>query len=290
MVVVLHPQAQPLPRRFERVKLGPHQKLLPHRRPEPLHLPQGHRVLRPRHDVRHPVLLEFRREAALAPPARVLPPPVGQHLLRRGVFPGRHPVRLDHRLRRRAAVQVQPDHVARVIVQERHHVGVLAAQPEREQIALPHLVRARPLEEPRPGQVPPGFRRPVHQPRFLQPAPDRLRAGRQEEQPAQGVGDPLHPVPAVRPLQLEDLLRHGRGQTAPRPGRRLPLQSGLPVRPVIPQPRGQRARAHARFLADQLVAEPFLEDQPHGPQSHLKRVATLLLLSGPRFAGPLLFD
>lgn len=159
VVIVFHPQAQAFPRRFKRVKLGSHQKLLPHRGPEPLHLAQRHRVLWPRHEVRHPVLLQFDREAALAPPVRVLAAPVGEHFLRGRVFPDRHPVGLDHRLRRRRAVKIEPHDVARVVVHEGDHVGVFPAQPEREQIALPHLVRRCPLEEARPGDVPARLRR-----------------------------------------------------------------------------------------------------------------------------------
>lgn len=183
MVVVLHPQFQAVTGRLERVKLRPHQKLLPHARPEPLHLAQRHRVLRPRHQMRHPVLRQLLRKAALAPPVRVLPPTIREHLLRRVVFPHRHPVGLDHRLRRRTAVELEVHDVARVVIEERHRVGILAAQPEREDVALPHLVRRRPLKIPRAHQVAAGLRPLVHEVRLVERPPDRLRACLEEKPP-----------------------------------------------------------------------------------------------------------
>lgn len=287
VVVVFDPQAQALPCRLEGVELGPHQKLLPHAGPEPLHLTEGHRVLWPRHEVRDPVLLEFDGEAALAPPVGVLAAAVGEHFLRRGVFADRHPVRLDHGLRRRRPVQVQADDVPRVIVHEGDHVRVFAAEPEREQIALPHLVWRRPFEEPGPGQVAPRLRGLVHETGFVEPAPHRFRAGRQQEKPPHGVGDLLHPVPPVGLLQLDDLLRDRRGQTAPRTGRRLPLQASFPVRTVLPQPRRKGGLTHPRFFAHQILTEPFLQVQPDRLQLLLKAVPTPLL-PGPRTADLLL--
>jgi len=57
-------------------------------------------MLRPRHEVRDPILLKFDGEATLAPPVRVLPAAISQHFLRRRVFADGHPVCLDYRFRR----------------------------------------------------------------------------------------------------------------------------------------------------------------------------------------------
>jgi hypothetical protein len=184
VIVVFYPELQALPRRLERVELRPHQKLLPHRRPEPLHLAQRHRVLRPRHQMRHPVLRQLRGKPALAPPVEVLRTTVRQHFLRGRVFPDGHPVRFHHRFRRRTAVQLEIHHVARVVIQERHRVGVFAAQAEREDVALPHLVWRRPLKITRAHQVPARFCALIHQVRLVERPPDRLRARLQEQPPA----------------------------------------------------------------------------------------------------------
>jgi hypothetical protein len=59
--------------------------------------------------------------------------------------------------RRLAAKHVQPHHVAGVIIQEADQVGVLASQPEGEDIGLPHLVGSGTLEEARFGRITLGF-------------------------------------------------------------------------------------------------------------------------------------
>jgi hypothetical protein len=56
-------------------------------------------------------------------------------------------------LRRLAAKHVQPYHVAGVIVDKADEVGVLASQPEGEDIGLPHLVGRGAFEEARLGGI-----------------------------------------------------------------------------------------------------------------------------------------
>jgi hypothetical protein len=56
-------------------------------------------------------------------------------------------------LRRLAAKHVQPHHVAGVVIQEADQVGVLAPQPEGEDIGLPHLVGRGAFEEARLGWI-----------------------------------------------------------------------------------------------------------------------------------------
>ena len=81
VVVVFHPQADPLAGLLEAVKLRPHQEVLPDRLPVPLDLPERHRMMRLAAEVMHPVLLQFLLEAGLASPGGVLPTIVGKHLL-----------------------------------------------------------------------------------------------------------------------------------------------------------------------------------------------------------------
>ena len=151
VVVVLHPQPHPLASRLEAVELRAHQELLPDGFPEAFDLAQRHGMMRPALQMVDVILAELGLEAGRAPPARELPALIGEHLLRDAVLRHRPAVDLQHVLRRLAAKDVQPHHVAGVIVEEADEVGVLAAQPEGEDIGLPQLVGRGALEEARPG-------------------------------------------------------------------------------------------------------------------------------------------
>jgi hypothetical protein len=56
VVVVLHPQPNPLASRLEAIKLGALQELLPDGFPEAFDLTQGHGMMWPALDVVHPIL------------------------------------------------------------------------------------------------------------------------------------------------------------------------------------------------------------------------------------------
>jgi hypothetical protein len=157
VVVVLHPEPHPLASRVEAVELGALQELLPDRLPEALDLAQGHGVMGPALQVVHAILAELGLEAGRAPPAGELPALVGEHLPGHAVLRHRPAVDLQHVLRRLAAEDVQPHHVAGVIVEEADEVGVLAAQPEGEDVGLPELIRRGTLEEARPRGIALGF-------------------------------------------------------------------------------------------------------------------------------------
>jgi hypothetical protein len=152
VVVVLNPQRGAFHRLFEAVKLRPLQKLHKDRLPEPLDLTERHRVVRPGTDVANPIFLHLLLEAGLAPPVGVLPSVVGQHLLGNPVLGHRPPEGLQHVLGGLAAVQPQRRHVTAVIVDEADEVGVVASQPNGQNVALPELVRPGPLEKARLGQ------------------------------------------------------------------------------------------------------------------------------------------
>src|SRR5512136_3053178 len=120
VIVILYPVPDPLLRLLKTPKLGPYQKLLIHRLPKPLDLPQRHRMVGLRFNVLHPVFSQLPLKPRRPPPGRILPPPVRQHLLRHPVFPNRPAVYLDHLIRRLAPVQLQPHHVPRIIVDHPH--------------------------------------------------------------------------------------------------------------------------------------------------------------------------
>jgi len=151
VVVVLHPQPNPLPGRLEAVKLGALQELLPDGFPEAFDLAQGHGMMWPALDVVNPILAQLRFETGGPAPTRVLAALIGEHLFGHAVLRHRPAVHLQHVLRRLAAKHLQPHHVAGVIVQEADEVGVFASQPESKDIGLPHLVGGGTLEEARLG-------------------------------------------------------------------------------------------------------------------------------------------
>jgi len=147
VVVVLHPQPNPLAGRLEAVKLGALQELLPDGFPEAFDLAQGHGMMRTALNMVNPILTQLRLETGGAAPTRVLAALIGEHLFGHPVLRHRPAVHLQHMLRRLAAKHVQPHHVAGVIVDEADEVGVLASQPEGEDIGLPQLVGCGALEE-----------------------------------------------------------------------------------------------------------------------------------------------
>jgi len=216
VVVVFHPQADPLAGLLEAIELRPHQEVLPDCFPVPLDLAQRHRMMRLALEVVDAILLELLFEPRFAPPRRVLSPVVGEHLLGQPILGHRRAVDLQHVLGRLAAKQIQPDDVARVVIDEADQVGVLAPQPEREDVGLPHLVGRRALEEPWLGRIPPGFLpAPLDELLLVQRAPHGLVAARQKQHPPQHLGNLLHTEAWVLPLQLRDPLLDGGGHLGP---------------------------------------------------------------------------
>ena len=157
VVIVLHPQPDPLAGRLEAVELRAHQELLPDGFPEAFDLAQGHGMVRAAFDVVHPLLPQLRLEPGGPAPARVLAALIGEHLFGRAVLRHRPAEHLQHVFRRLAAEHVQPHHVTGVIVEKADEVGILAAQPEGEDVGLPQLVGCGTFEEARLRGVTLGF-------------------------------------------------------------------------------------------------------------------------------------
>jgi len=130
-------------------------------------------------EMRHAVLLELGLEATDPAPGGVLPAVVGEQLLGRLKLADRYPVHFDDRRRRGTAEEIRAHDEAGVVIQEGDEVGVPAAEPEGEDVRLPHLIGRGPLEETWPGEVAllgrSGLR---HQLRRVQVPAHRFRAGR----------------------------------------------------------------------------------------------------------------
>ena len=284
VVVVLHPEPDPLAGRLEALELGPLEELLPDRLPEALDLPQGHGVMGPALQVVHPVLLELGLEAGRAPPTGNLPALVGEQLLGDAVLCHRPAVDLEDVLRRLAVEDVEPHHVAGVIVEEADQVGVLPAQTEGEDVGLPELVGRGALEGARRGGAARvldlGLRK---QGVCVELAAHRLPADRQQEHPPEELANLLDPEVRVAPLERDDLLLdRGRHLRRPGPWRpRLPLQARLALRAVGPDPLPQRAQAHTEVAGDLLDGEAFLHTELDRFTPELHRMGVRVRTTNP---------
>lgn len=126
------------------------QELLPQRLPEPLDLPERLWMLRPALHVCDAVTAQELFEVRLAAPRRVLPSLVGEDLARLAVLRYAALQRLEYQ-RRLLVMRHRPRHqVPRVIVHERRDVqSLISSQLEREDVALPQLIRLGAFETTR---------------------------------------------------------------------------------------------------------------------------------------------
>ena len=267
VIVILDPQPDPFPSRLEAFELSAGQKLLPDRLPEPFDLAQGHGVMRAGLEVMSPVLLHLGLEASGAPPVDVLPAVVGEHLFGRLIFAGRDPENLQDIFGRVAAEQIGAHDEARVIVQEADEVGITAAQPEGEDVGLPHLVGGGPLEEPGPDQVAPRPGWGLDQPLLLEGLAHRFGAGRQQEHPSQQLGYFLDAPGGFLLLEFEDLVADRRRQPRPGAGTHFALESRLAIEPKSLGPFVDRGPADPHFLGDQFLRETLFEVELDGAQA-----------------------
>jgi hypothetical protein len=176
-------------------------------------------------------------------------------------------------LRRLAAKQIQPDDVARVVINEPDQVSILAPEPEREDVRLPHLVGGAALKEAWLGRVAPrlglGL---LHQVVLVQRTPHGLVAARQKQHPPQHLGDLLHAETRVLLLQLGDLRFDRRREFRSPSANRGRLQSLFAQLTVAAHPLRERAGANTQLAGDQLVRKAFLQSQFDSLQSQLERM------------------
>lgn len=279
VIVVLHPPPHPLAGLLEAVELRPYQEVFPDRFPKPLDLAQCHRVMRLALDVVDVILAQLLFEAGLAMPRRVLPPVVSKHLLGQPVLGHGRAIHLQNMLRRLAAKQIEPDNIARVVVDETDEVGILPTQPKREDVALPHLIGRVALKETGLGWI--AFRfglGPVHEVLLVQRAPHRLVTARQPQHPPQHLRDALDPKVGILLFQRRDPRLDQRchlGSTQTTTANQRP-QTCFALFAIAPNPRRQGAQADPGFLGHKLQREPFFQPQLHGfqPQFHRPRLTT----------------
>jgi len=212
-------------------------------------------------DMPDTVFFQLLLEAGLAPPVGVLASIVGQNLPRNPILGHRPAVGLQHVLGRLAAVQPQGRDVAAVIVDEADQVGVAAPKPDGQNVALPELVRPRPLEEPRLGRVLLRFDRAL----FDQPPPgqrlvDRRGACAHQEKTLEHIGDP--PGSVLRMLRLDShrLLQNLACQPGPPTDRSFGLEPRSAMQPVRPHPAPQRMRADPELLHHKISTAAFLQE------------------------------
>ena len=215
-------------------------------------------------EVVDPVLAHFLLERGLATPVRVLPPVVGQHLLRRPVLTPGPPVHFQQVVRRLGAIHTQPGDVPREVVYESQQVGILPAQAKAEYIALPHLVGSTALEEPRLLRVLLGFLFQRDDQLFpVQGPSDRLVTCRQHEYPPQDLRYAPDSKRRVMLLDLGDLCGYcGRRIQCPVDSW-LRLQPFFSVQPVIANPVKDSAFTGPHFLCHNFGRHPFFQIQTH---------------------------
>ena len=272
VVVILDPQRGALDGLLEAVKLRPLQKLPQDRLPEPLNLAQRHRVVGSGADMPNTVFLQRLLEAGLTPPVGVLPSVVGQHLLGDPVLGYSAPIGLQHVLGRLAAVQPQGCHVATVIVDEADQVGVVAPEPNGQNVALPELVRPGPLEETRLGGIFLRFDRSLlHQAPLGEGFVNRRGTCAHQKKPLQNIGDPPGTVLRMLPLNCDRLLPNLVGNAALTADGTLGLQPHGSVKPKGFHPALNRMGADPKLLNQQLGTVPFFQVKLDDPQPELHR-------------------
>ena len=176
-------------------------------------------------DVLNPVPFQFLLKLGLAVPTGILTPVVRQHLLGRPMRAHATPENLHQVIRRLAPEEFQRRDVAGVVVDEPDQVGIapgpqplrrahrFPSQLEGKEVALPHLVGRGALEKARLRRVARRLlRRRFDQLGAMQCLAHRLRAGRQVEDPSQGLRYAVDPKRWMFPLERCDLLANERSR------------------------------------------------------------------------------
>ena len=178
------------------------EKLVPQRLPEALDLAQRLRMLRPAADVLDALPRQRFFELGLAAPHRVLAPVIGQHFRRRSVRSDTPLERLHYQRRLLVVRERMTDHESTVVIHEHADVKPLgAAQPEREDVRLPQLVRRRAFETTRSMLALARRLRCLDEPLLVQDLADDLLRHAKSLEALQHVADPPRPPVLVFTLQ-----------------------------------------------------------------------------------------
>ena len=260
VVVMLDPEANALARLLETAELSAREEVLPDRLPEALDFAQRHGVLRTRLEVGHSILLQLGFEARSAAPRSILPAVVGEHLLGRLKLRDRLAIHFDHGLRRGAAKQIRTDDETGVVIHEGDDIGIAPAEPEGEDVRLPHLVGRGALEEARARHV----ALPWHDGRrnevgLVQLLAHRLRAGLEEEDPPQPLRDGFDAKGGIFLFERDDPVGDGWWQLGPTSDWRcVRLESLFAELPILFDPARERLLADAGLLGNEPAAEALL--------------------------------
>jgi hypothetical protein len=286
VIVIFDPVTNAFPGRLEAVELSAGKELLPDGLPEPFDLAEGHGMMRAGFEVVGAVLLHLGLETGGAAPVDVLATVVGEHLPGRLKLRGGDAEDFENIFGGMTAEQVSADQEAGVVIHEADEIGVLAAQTERENIRLPHLVGRGPLKEARPGEVTPSLGRALHQTFLLKSLAHRLRAGRKEKDPAQQLRDAFDPARGFLLFKCEDFFPDGLGQFMGRATAGSILETLLALVAITGQPLVQSAGGDVELLGDGAKGKALFEVELHGPQPLLKTArAEFFWRSSPRGGG-----
>jgi hypothetical protein len=278
-VVTLYEELQPTETVCKVREDRPRQKFVPQRFPEALYLPQRLRMLRSAPHVRDALAPQLPRKLALPAPHRVLTTIVGEDFPRRSIRSDAAQERLHHQIRL-LVVRHRPAHdEARVVVHEGRQVQpLMTPQQELKDVALPELVRLRPLEAARRRLRLRQLRRRVcEQPFRVQDAPHRRLRDAQRLEARQCISNLPRTHFRVGLLRADHggPLRFARGGTAAR--RRSGLLRPQRVRPALaklPHPKVHRHVPEPECVRNSVDARATFDDCLHYSQPELVRISS----------------
>jgi hypothetical protein len=245
MIVILNPVIQTPTGIGKRGEHRLTQVLPPKRLPEPLDLPQRHRMMRSAPHMLDPLLLEHTLKARLPTPGDELATIVAQDLPRRTPLTDRPLQDLQHRLRRLLAIKTPADQETAVVIDDPDQVDpVEPLELEGEDVDLPHRVRQRALEAPRGRGASLRSGRWVAETGRVHHAADLLRTYGKTLFAAQLVADPTHPMLGMLAAMREDLLLELAALLANGNRRRATAHPRNPALAVLLVPLAERRGTH----------------------------------------------
>ena len=158
------------------------------------------------------------------------------------------------------------------VFQTSHQVGVVAPEPNGQDVALPELVGPGPLEEARLRWVLLRLDRGLfHQPPCGKRLVDRRRAGAHEEKALEKIADPPRAVLGMLRFNGYRLLPNLLRNAALLADGTLGLKPRRSVKPVRSHPALDRMGADPKLLDQKFGAVPFLQVKLYDPQPELHR-------------------